>query len=137
MTGLTAPLTLAAGQTAPLNVKFAPTSAATFNGSIAVASNAPTLTISLTGVGTAAATHSAVLTWTASSTSGVVGYNVYRGTITGGPYTKLNSSSVAVLTFTDSTVVAGQTYFYVVTSVDGSGLESVFSTEVSGTIPTP
>jgi hypothetical protein len=137
MTGLTAPLTLTAGQNAPMAVKFTPTSAASFNGSIAVASNAPTLTISLTGTGAAPSAHSAVLTWTASTSNTVVGYNVYRGSTTGGPYTKLNSSNVAVLTFTDSTVVAGHTYFYVVTSVDGSGTESVFSSEVSGTIPTP
>jgi len=102
-----------------------------------VASNAPTLTIALTGTGAAAGAHSAALSWTASTSSGVAGYNVYRGTTTGGPYTKLNSSIVAGLTFTDSTVVAGHTYFYVVTAQDGTGTESVFSVEVSGTIPTP
>lgn len=77
-----------------------------------------------------------MVSWTAS-TSTVAGYNIYRGLTTGGPYTLLNSSPVNALTFTDSTVVAGQTYFYVVTAVDSSGTESVNSAEVSGTIPTP
>jgi fibronectin type 3 domain-containing protein len=35
------------------------------------------------------------------------------------------------------TVTAGQTYYYVVTAVDGSGNESVVSNEVAVTIPTP
>jgi len=41
-----------------------------------------------------------VLTWTAS-TSTVSGYNVYRGTATGGPYAKINPSLVTTLTYTD------------------------------------
>ena len=82
----------------------------------------------------AAAAHSATTSWTAS-TSAVAGYNVYRGSVSGGPYTKLNSALIAGLTYTDSTVVSGQTYFYVTTAVDGSGNESVFSNEVMGVIP--
>jgi fibronectin type 3 domain-containing protein len=62
---------------------------------------------------------------------------VYRGPVSGGPYTKLNSSAVNAETFTDLSVTAGQAYFYVVTAVDASGTESIFSSEVSGTIPTP
>ena len=42
---------------------------------------------------------------------------------------------VAATTYTDSTVQASQTYFYVVTSVDSSGVESAYSTEVSVTVP--
>ncbi len=67
----------------------------------------------------------------------VGGYNVYRGTQLGGPYTKLNSSPVSVTTYTDSTVQGGQTYFYVATAVDLNNVESVFSNEISATIPTP
>jgi hypothetical protein len=79
-------------------------------------------------------THSAIASWTAS-TSVVSGYNVYRGTVSGGPYTKLNSSLIALLTYTDATVQSGQTYFFVTTAVDGSGNESVFSNEVTAVIP--
>ena len=78
--------------------------------------------------------HSVTLTWTAS-TSTVVGYNVYRSTVSGGPYTKLTSTADASTTYTDSAVTAGATYFYVVTSVDSSGVESANSSEVSATIP--
>ena len=46
--------------------------------------------ISLSGTG-AAASYSTSLSWTAS-TSSVIGYNVYRGTTSGGPYTKLTAS---------------------------------------------
>jgi hypothetical protein len=78
--------------------------------------------------------HSATLSWTAS-TSTVVGYNVYRGTVSGGPYTRVNGSLVTVVTFTDTTVQAGQIFYYVTTAVDSSGTESVNSNEVSANIP--
>jgi hypothetical protein len=79
-------------------------------------------------------THSATASWTAS-TSVVSGYNIYRGSVSGGPYTKLNNSLVTVLTYTDTAVASGQTYFYVTTAVDASGNESVFSNEVMAIIP--
>jgi fibronectin type 3 domain-containing protein len=41
------------------------------------------------------------------------------------------------LTFTDTAVAAGKTYFYVVTAVDAAGNESVLSNEATGRIPTP
>jgi hypothetical protein len=91
----------------------------------------------LTGVNftaVTAATHSATASWTPSG-SVVSGYNLYRGTVSGGPYTKVNNSLIALLTFTDSTVQSGQTYFFVSTAVDGSGNESVFSNEVTTIIP--
>lgn len=91
----------------------------------------------VTGVNFTAAAgqaHSATTSWTASS-SVVSGYNVYRGTVSGGPYTKLNSSLITVLTYTDSTVQATQTYYYVATAVDSVGNESVFSNEVPAVIP--
>jgi Protein of unknown function (DUF2012) len=78
--------------------------------------------------------HSATLSWTAS-TSAVTGYNIYRGSVTGGPYTLVNTSLVTLVTFTDSAVQSGATYFYVTTAVDGSGNESVFSNEVKAVIP--
>jgi fibronectin type 3 domain-containing protein len=79
------------------------------------------------------ATHAGILTWNAS-TSTVTGYNVYRGTKSGGPYTLL--TSVNSLTFADTTVVAGTTYFWVVTAVNNTQ-ESGYSNEVTGTIPSP
>jgi fibronectin type 3 domain-containing protein len=78
--------------------------------------------------------HSVTLNWTAS-TSTVSGYNVYRSTVSGGPYTKLNSTPIAATTYVDTTVQSGQTYYYVVTSVDSSGVESTDSSEVSAIVP--
>ena len=74
------------------------------------------------------------ISWTAS-TSTVTGYNTYSSTVSGGPYTKLNSSEDTSTSYTDSTVQAGKTYFYVVTSVDSSNVESAYSSEISATIP--
>lgn len=53
----------------------------------------------------------------------------------GGPYTKLNGSLILGTVYTDSTVQAGQTYFYVATAVDPNGVESEFSNEIPVTIP--
>lgn len=83
--------------------------------------------------------HSATLTWVASTDAGEAGfqgYNVYRSEVGGTETTPaLNGATpLNALTFTDTTVVAGKTYFYVVTAV-ANGLESVHSMEVSGTIP--
>ncbi|MHB8524802.1 MAG: hypothetical protein ACYDD2_01415 [Candidatus Acidiferrales bacterium] len=77
------------------------------------------------------------LSWTAS-TSVVVGYNIYRGTTNNGSYpVKLNGSPVPGVTFTDTNVLANQTYYYVVTAVDSNGVESAYSNQASATIPTP
>jgi fibronectin type 3 domain-containing protein len=104
-------------------------------GSVTISSTAlnPTLTIPLSGTGVAV-THSAALSWTAS-TSVVSGYNVYRSSVSGGPYTKLNSSLDAGNTFTDSSVSSGQTYYYVVTAVDSNSMESIYSNQATAVIP--
>ena len=98
------------------------------------ASNYPTTTISLSGSGVQVLSHSAALAWVAS-TSSVAGYNVYRGTSSGGPYTKQNASLLGVMTYSDSSVVPGQTYYYMVTAVNSSNIESAYSNEVSAAIP--
>ena len=72
--------------------------------------------------------------WTAS-TSSVAGYNVYRSAVSGGPYAIVNSALITTTQFTDPTVQAGGTYYYVVTSVDSTGVNSGYSNEVSATIP--
>ena len=92
---------------------------------------------SLTGVNftaTPVLAHSVGLTWIAS-TSTVSGYNVYRGTVNGGPYTLVNTSLIGALIYTDSTVQNGVTYYYVATAVDSSGNESAFSTPAQAIIP--
>jgi hypothetical protein len=136
--GVTAGQTIGAGQTASLSVKFAPASTAAVSGTVTVTSNATNspINISVSGTGTTVVAHSVSLAWTAS-TSSVVGYNVYRSTISGGPYTLVTTTAIAGVSYTDSTVQAGVTYFYVVTAVDSNGNESAFSNEAPVTVPTP
>jgi hypothetical protein len=78
--------------------------------------------------------HSVTLTWKASK-SAVRGYNVYRGTSSGGPYTKINSELVPGLTYVDQNVPDGTTYYYVTRAADADGRESANSTEIKVTIP--
>ena len=77
---------------------------------------------------------SVALAWNPSSSS-VVGYNVYRGTQSGGPYAKLNSSVLSDTTYTDSNTESGTTYYYVSTAVNAANQESTYSNEASASIP--
>ncbi len=128
--------TIAPGQTTTLDVTFTPKTAGTISGSLKVASNATNSPVPITvgGDGIAATTHSVELSWAGSTSAGVVGYNVYRATETGG-YSKLDTSLVSGLKYTDATVTAGTTYKYVVTAVDSEGLESAYSAAISATVP--
>jgi fibronectin type 3 domain-containing protein len=74
------------------------------------------------------------LNWVAS-TSTVSGYNVYRSTTNGSGYSKLNSSLIPAVTYTDTSVQSGTTYYYVVTAVDSSGDESTDSNQATAVIP--
>lgn len=134
--GVSSGLILSAGNSAVLDVAFTPSAAGTLNGSVTVTSNAgdPTVTIALAGAAVQSGSHSVTLSLTPDS-SNVTGYNVYRSSTSGGPYTKLNSPLLTSTTYTDSAVVAVQTYFYVGTSVDSSGNETAHSNQVSATIP--
>jgi fibronectin type 3 domain-containing protein len=78
--------------------------------------------------------HSVTLSWDASKTP-VAGYNVYREFQYGGPV-KLTSAAVAGTEFKDTTVAAGRTYSYYVTSVDLKGVESKPSEKIWVTVPT-
>ena len=84
----------------------------------------------------ATVTHSAHLSWARSNSTDVLGYNVYRGTQSGGPYVKLNPALLANPDYLDTAVSAGQTYYYAVTAVTAV-MESGRSVEVVAVIPTP
>jgi Abnormal spindle-like microcephaly-assoc'd, ASPM-SPD-2-Hydin len=135
-TGAMPPSTLTAGQSATLSIAFSPTGASNFTGTVSVDSNAANspATINLTGTGIQAA-HWATLNWVASNSPQVTGYNAYRATQSGGSYAKINTSVITATTYTDYQVQSGQTYYYVVTAVNSSNLESVYSTQASTTIP--
>jgi hypothetical protein len=137
ISGLALPITLASGQSTSFTVTFKPqaSGAATASGSYNSNAAASSVAQALSGTGTPAPQHSVALSWNPSSST-VVGYNVYRGSVSGGPYSKINAMNPGI-TYTDSTVQSGQTYFYVTTAVDGSGNESANSNQTQAVIPTP
>src|SRR6266571_2625464 len=138
LSGLSFPVTLAAGQSASFTFTFRPQASGTDTASISFisnASNSPTV-VSLTGSGALSPLHSVDLSWS-PSTSAVVGYNIYRSGTSDGPYAKINSALNATAAYTDNTVQAGVTYYYVTTAVDASGVESVYSNQAQVVVPTP
>jgi fibronectin type 3 domain-containing protein len=79
------------------------------------------------------------LAWDRSPDPGIGGYNVYRASVNGGPYTKLNlmlqpqTPVNETPQYTDNTIPAGSqlTYYYVVTAVTSGNVESIFSNQVA------
>jgi hypothetical protein len=138
LSGLTFPLTITSGQSVPYSITFAPQSSGTITATASFANNGSNSTASqsLTGVGSQSQSHNVGLTWDAS-TSDVVGYNIYRGNVSGGPYNKINGNVDPNTSYSDGTVLGGYTYFYVTTAVDSTGQESVYSNEVKAIIPAP
>lgn len=72
------------------------------------------------------------LSWAQSTSPNITTNNVYRSTTNGGPYT-LVGSIAATTTYMDSGLTSGTTYYYVVTAVDGNGVESPYSNQASAT----
>jgi hypothetical protein len=135
--GISLPATLGAGQSTPFTVTFTPQASGATSASLSFSSNAansPSVQ-TMTGMGTAATQHTVDLSWNASS--GAVGYNIYRGTVSGGPYTMINSSLDGTTAYTDNTVVSGQTYYYAATAVNSASQESGYSNQTQAIIPNP
>jgi hypothetical protein len=110
----------------------------TFTGHITIsapgAGNSPiTVTVVLT-ITAVTLQHSVDLSWNSSTTSNVVSYSAYRSTSQGGPYI-LVGSAITGLTYTDSTVQSGVTYYYVVTAFNDAAQESVYSNEAKAVVP--
>jgi Abnormal spindle-like microcephaly-assoc'd, ASPM-SPD-2-Hydin len=135
--GVTANEVLTPNQSVTVTVTFAPGTAGAVSGSVSIASDATNspATINVSGTGVSTTPHSVGLNWN-PSTSSVSGYNVYRGTTPNGPYpTKLNPSLLTTEQYSDSSVVSGETYYYVVTAVDSNNVESVDSNQATAIIP--
>lgn len=137
--GITTPINLNPAQSVNVPVVFNPAAAGTVNGSLVLMSNGSTvLSVPLVGTGLTPVAHSVDIAWDASSSAALQGYNVYRSTVSGGPYTRISPVlATSTLLFTDTTPVSGKQYFYVVTAVDTSGTESAASTQAAATIPVP
>jgi ASPM-SPD-2-Hydin domain-containing protein len=137
MSGISLPVTIPAGQSVPVTVTFAPQSSGTASAVLSLASNATnTPSQALSGMGMAPQPQSVSLSWTDSS-SGVAGYNVFRSSASGGPYAQVNTALEPTPAFTDNSVVAGQTYYYVTTAVNGSGEQSAYSNQATAVVPNP
>jgi hypothetical protein len=136
LSGISLPVTIGAGQSAPFTVTFMPNASGIASSTLTFvsnASNSPTAE-SLTGTGQAAAAHWVGLAWNASS--GAVSYNMYRKLASDQTYTEINSGN-STTAYTDNNVTPGQTYDYEVTAVGASGAESGYSNMAQGVIPTP
>jgi hypothetical protein len=84
---------------------------------------------------TPATGHGAVLSFTQSTSTGITGNNVYQSLTSGGPYTKIFSSSTPITSYTVTGLAAVTTYYWVVTAVCAtcSPSESGNSNQVQGT----
>jgi hypothetical protein len=125
---------VAAGGKCTIEVTFTPSAANSYTATLSITDNAAASpqAVSLSGTGV----HDVILSWSASGSSGVTGYNIFRGTASGKESTTpLNSSPIAGTTYTDSNVTAGQTYYYVITAISSNNTQSADSKEVSATVP--
>jgi hypothetical protein len=139
--GITFPLTVPAGKSINYTVTFTPEAAGSVSGGVIFVSNASNSPSTQTfkgsgGVVAQASVHSVDLSWD-PSISAVVGYNIYRGTKPGGPYSRINGGVQPGPNFTDASVNSGTTYYYVATSVDENSTESTFSEQVAAVVPNP
>lgn len=128
-----------------VNVNSASLAAGTYNGTISIYTNVyqmksipVSLTVTAAGTGggggsTTPTTGSATLNWSPSPSSNISGYRIYSAT-SPGQY----STPIAILGNVTSYQATGlrtnTTYFFVVTAVDGTGKESLYSNEVYKTV---
>jgi hypothetical protein len=125
---------VAAGGTCTIGVTFTPSAVGQRAATLGITDNASgsPQTVNLSGTGS----HDIILSWIASSTSGVVGYNIFRGAASEGESsTPLNSTPINGTTYADENVTAGVTYYYVVTAVGSNGVQSAPSNETEATVP--
>jgi large repetitive protein len=125
----------ASSTTTSLNFTGTPTTAATYS-----------FTAKVTGCGggtsqkaykvviQATANHVVDLSWKASTSSDVSGYNLYRSP-DGATWKKINASTIASTLYADSTVANGSTYYYAATAVDIYGHESSKTAPIKVVIP--
>lgn len=135
--GLSLPVTLSSGQSVPFTVTFAPTTTGAASANLTfTSSNSNSAIESASGSGTTIQ-HIVDLSWNASTTGSVTGYNVYRATSASGPFSKINPLLDTSLSYSDGSVQSGNTYYYATTAVDSSGQESSYSNQIQTVVPFP
>jgi fibronectin type 3 domain-containing protein len=140
--GLSLPVTISAGNSAAFTVMYSPQATGAVTAALTFTSNAQSSTTveTLTGTGSAAPVHSVNLSWSASTSSDISGYNIYRAVYASacGSYSKINSLLNTGTLYTDSAVVDGANYCYATTAVNTSNEESGYSNVVSNVqVPAP
>jgi Abnormal spindle-like microcephaly-assoc'd, ASPM-SPD-2-Hydin len=128
------PLTVSVGKDVAVNVTFTPQASGNPTATLSFASDAvdsPTRS-ALIGTGTTAFVS---LSWVASTSAEVMGYNIYRKTSSTGSYSRINSKLDPNTNYTDATVVHGTTYYYATTAVNSQGKESEYSSGVEVVVP--
>jgi fibronectin type 3 domain-containing protein len=115
-------------------VQFDPATTGSFTGQLAIATNASSSAVGLSGVGQS---HQVDLNWSSPPTSSnpVVGYNIYRAPTGTTSFQRLNATVQTPMAFADSAVQSGFVYDYIVKSVDAEGVESAPSNTTTVTIP--
>jgi hypothetical protein len=78
--------------------------------------------------------HFVTLTWVPPSAADVTAYNVYRSESAVGPFLRM-ATVVAAHEYVDKNVEAGETYYYVLTSISVDGMESADSTIAIAPVP--
>jgi hypothetical protein len=140
--GISLPVTIQPGQSIPFSLTFSPQTAGAVGATITFTSNAQpsTSTETVTGTGMPAPTHSVNLSWSASVSPNISGYNVYRAGYSNscGGYSKINSVLNTSTLYTDSSVADGASYCYAATAVNSGNQESGYSNVASAVqIPAP
>jgi hypothetical protein len=121
--------------TRSLNLAGTPTTAATYSFAVKVTGCGGAVSqVSYKVVIQATANHVVDLSWHASTSGNIVGYNVYRSP-DGATWKKIDASLIASTLYSDSTVANSTTYYYAATAVDVYGHESSKSVVLKLVIP--
>jgi fibronectin type 3 domain-containing protein len=134
---LSLPVTIPAGHSVPFTVTFVPRDSSSASAILSFASDAKNdsaeqaVTIRMVRP----ALHKVQLSWKASTSKHILGYNVYRSNHLGGPYKKINGDLDPSTKLTDLTVAAGHKYYYVATAVNSRKKESHYSKQIQVVIP--
>jgi Abnormal spindle-like microcephaly-assoc'd, ASPM-SPD-2-Hydin len=136
--GLSLPFTIPAGHSVPFTITFVPTEGRGSSATVSFASdakNSPAEQAVTVRRVDPIQQHKVQLSWKASTSKHIVGYNVYRGTRSGGPYKKINTVLDPNTRFTDLKVAARHKYYYVATAVNSMKKESHDSKQIQVAIP--
>jgi hypothetical protein len=138
LSGVSFPVTVAAGKSVSFSVTFTPQASGAASGNISFASSASGTAVieAVSGTGTGAPQHEVVLSWTDNG-SGITGYNIYRSNASSGPYKIMNPVLNSTTNYTDTSVQGGTTYYYATTAVDANGRESPYSNKAKAVVPSP